>query len=251
MAFLLLFLGALRRFLFLRALPDHTESSRRKKNSSRAKKILPFLYSILSFLSFFFFFVHVVVGRVIGLFFFLFLAFGFLPRVEGGSCTAQDAGDVVSAAQASAGERSLSGKNKYTPRFLERIVSFFFFVFFRSSSPSPHSLSLSPWPSSNQSSFFPLQNFFLLLPSPPSSSRSISPFFPQRAKSSFLVLYPASDSKTKSMADDWEDWEDEGLEPALPGVAAAAAVKPLAAAKKVKRAEESKVLLFVYRFDSI
>ena len=34
------------------------------------------------------------------------------------------------------------------------------------------------------------------------------------------------------MADDWEDWEDEGLEPALPGVAAAVKA-PVAAAKKV------------------
>ena len=36
----------------------------------------------------------------------------------------------------------------------------------------------------------------------------------------------------KKMADDWEDWEDEGLEPALPGVAAAVKA-PIAAAAKV------------------
>ena len=53
------------------------------------------------------------------------------------------------------------------------------------------------------------------------------------------------------MADDWEDWEDEGLEPALPGAAAAAAVKPLAAAKKVKRENQLRVFLFVDGFDSI
>jgi hypothetical protein len=250
LAFLLLFLGALRRFLFLRALSDHTESSRRKKNSSREKKILPFLYSILSFLSFFFF--RSRRRRQSHRPLFLFVSCFWLPATcRGGKlhCPGRR-GRRLSGAGERRRAQSFGEKQVYAALFGKN-CEFFFFVFFRSSSPSPHSHSLSPWPSSNQSSFFPLQNFFLLLPSPPSSSRSLSPFFPLRAKSPFLVLYPASDSKTKSMADDWEDWEDEGLEPALPGVAAAAAVKPLAAAKKVKRAEESKVLLFVDRFDSI
>lgn len=53
------------------------------------------------------------------------------------------------------------------------------------------------------------------------------------------------------MADDWEDWEDEGLEPALPGVAAAGKA-PSAAAAKVRAGFSNELMLFsFFRIDAL